>query len=214
MHPDGSAFPAWCEAYLPYDPDDPNEFTGPMPRVPSGIFALGPTEAGFAVYASGDPTAPCDETRAPAANGKLLCPGAGPPNAPLQEILDSDAIVGVLLRFEWDEIETAPGVYDWSVLDTEVDRVAKAGKYYSLAFKAAKAGTPDWLFTDLGLSELRLQDGAVMAAVAVSRCHWETPRPLCTASATGCSSPQWRSICNRIPPGTERSRTSSRPAPI
>jgi Beta-galactosidase len=127
--------------------------------VPSGIFALGPTEAGFAVYASGDPAAPCDETMAPAANGKFLCPESGPANAPLQEILDSDAIVGVLLRFEWDEIEIALGVYDWSVLDREVDRVAKAGKHYSLAFKAAKAGTPDWLFTDLGLSELRLQDG-------------------------------------------------------
>jgi hypothetical protein len=52
VHPDGSAFPDWCDAYLPYDPEDPNEFTGPMPLVPSGIFALGPTEAGFAVYAS------------------------------------------------------------------------------------------------------------------------------------------------------------------
>ena len=72
--------------------------------------------------------------------------------------MDNPGLAGVFLRFEWDEIETAPGVYDWSVLDTEVDRVVKAGKLYSLAFKAGKAGTPDWLFTDLGLTELQLQD--------------------------------------------------------
>ena len=159
VHPDGSAFPNWCEAYLPYDPDDPNEFTGPMPLAPSGVFALGPTESGLAVYASGDPNAPCDEATAPSAGGRFLCPEAGPANAPLQETLDSPGIAGVLLRFEWDEIETAPGVYDWTVLDTEVDRAAKAGKLYSLGFKAGRAGTPDWLFTDLGLTELQLQDG-------------------------------------------------------
>ena len=73
--------------------------------------------------------------------------------------MDNPGLAGVFLRFEWDEIETAPGVYDWSVLDTEVDRVVKAGKLYSLAFKAGKAGAPDWLFTDLGLTELQLQDG-------------------------------------------------------
>lgn len=159
VHPDGSAFPDWCEAYLPYDPDDPNEFTGPMPLAPSGVFALGPTEAGLAVYVSGDPSAPCNEATAPSANGKFLCSEAGPANAPLQETLDGPGIAGVFLRCEWDAIETAPGVYDWSVLDAEVDRVAKAGKLYSLAFKAGKAGTPDWLFSDLGLTELRLQDG-------------------------------------------------------
>jgi hypothetical protein len=33
-----------CDGYKPYDPADPNEFTGPMPRAVSGIFSLSPEE--------------------------------------------------------------------------------------------------------------------------------------------------------------------------
>src|SRR3954453_23105195 len=32
-------FPAICSAATPYDPSDVNDFTGPMPVAPSGIFA-------------------------------------------------------------------------------------------------------------------------------------------------------------------------------
>lgn len=39
-HPD-------CASPLPYVPDDPNEFTGPMPRAASGIFTLSPEEAPY-----------------------------------------------------------------------------------------------------------------------------------------------------------------------
>lgn len=38
-----------CTNYLPYNPADPNEFTGPMPRAASGIFALSPEDTPYAV---------------------------------------------------------------------------------------------------------------------------------------------------------------------
>lgn len=37
-----------CPAYRPYDPDDPNEFTGPMPQAVSGIFSLSPQDSPYA----------------------------------------------------------------------------------------------------------------------------------------------------------------------
>ena len=42
-----------CARYLPYNPADPNEFTGPMPKAASGFFALSPEES---PYASQDAT--------------------------------------------------------------------------------------------------------------------------------------------------------------
>ncbi|MCI0536351.1 MAG: hypothetical protein L0Z50_14110, partial [Verrucomicrobiales bacterium] len=42
-----------CVNYQPYDPADPNEFTGPMPRAASGIFTISPEEL---PYASQDET--------------------------------------------------------------------------------------------------------------------------------------------------------------
>src|SRR4051812_45250957 len=148
VHPDGSSFPAWCIAYLPYDPGDPNEFTGPMPVAASGIFALGPDEAGAVIFPN-NPAAPCYGD--PAVNGKLMCDGAGDRYAPLQELLDSPHIVGVFLRLHWNAVETSPGVYYWDDLDTQIQRVVAAGKLYSVSFKAGKSGTPKWLNTDLGL---------------------------------------------------------------
>ncbi|MEM6663092.1 MAG: beta-galactosidase [Pseudomonadota bacterium] len=165
VKPDGTGFPAWCDAYLPYDPNDPNEFTGPMPVAAAGVFALGPKAEGLTVHEAGDTSAPCwdpdpavmaDRT---ADNGRFVCGGSGPPSAPLQEILDSDALVGVFLRFEWDEIEPAPGVYDWTDFDAQVQRVVDAGKMFSLAFKAGKAGHPNWLHNDLGLPINSFEDG-------------------------------------------------------
>lgn len=158
VHPDGTGFPNWCEAYLPYDPNDPNEFTGPMPVAASGVFALGPKELGLASYASGDASAPCNEASATVVNGRFLCPGAGAPNAPLQEVLDANSVAGVFLRFNWSDIETAPGVYDWTNMDAQIDRVVAAGKLYSLAFKAGKDGRPDWLFDDLGMIRHAFRD--------------------------------------------------------
>jgi hypothetical protein len=40
---------ALCTNYLPYRPADPNEFTGPMPRAVSGIFALSPEDSPYAM---------------------------------------------------------------------------------------------------------------------------------------------------------------------
>jgi hypothetical protein len=37
-----------CMDYLPYDPADPNEFTGPMPQAVSGIFTISPQDSPYA----------------------------------------------------------------------------------------------------------------------------------------------------------------------
>lgn len=148
VHPDGSNFPDWCTAYLPYDADDPNEFSGPMPVAASGIMALGPNDLGSRVFTLGSEPATCT---GPVANGKIFCPNEGDLYAPLQELLDSPNIAAVFLRFRWNDVETAPDTYFWDDLDTQIQRVVAAGKLYSLSFKAGKSGTPQWLNTDLGL---------------------------------------------------------------
>lgn len=163
VHPDGTSFPNWCEAYVPYDPNDPNEFSGPMPLASAGLFALGPKANGLEIYPAGDTTAPCWNPTpgamdaVTASTGRFVC-NTGDPNAPLQELLDSDALTGVFLRFNWKDIETAPGLYDWNDLDAQVDRVVKAGKQYSIAFKAGQEGHPAWLSTDIGLAIYTFKD--------------------------------------------------------
>lgn len=149
VHPAGPNFPDWCDAYLPYDAGDPNEFTGPMPVAASGIFALGPNDVGARVFDALSAPASC--AGAPVVNNKVMCPGEGDMYAPLQELLDSPDIPGVFLRLHWNAVETAPGVFFWGDLDREIQRVVAAGKLYSLSFKAGGSGTPQWLNTDLGL---------------------------------------------------------------
>jgi PKD repeat protein len=53
---------------------------------------------------------------------------------------------GVLLRTEWNAVETAAGVYNWSYLDGQVAAAAAAGKKVSLVVKAG-ANTPAWVYT-------------------------------------------------------------------
>ncbi|NCG18257.1 MAG: hypothetical protein GWP91_04495 [Rhodobacterales bacterium] len=67
-------------------------------------------------------------------------------------------ITGVFIRLRWNQVQTGPGQYDWSILDREVQRAVDAGKQYSIGVKAGKKGTPDWIFTSGGVERLRFQD--------------------------------------------------------
>ena len=81
-------------------------------------------------------------------------------HAVLQEVLDNPAIKGVFLRYDWGEIETAPGVFDFASLDAEIDRIIAAGKVYSLAIKAGgdEGAMPAWYGDELHLPLLQLRD--------------------------------------------------------
>lgn len=150
----GASAPS-CSAVRAYLPGDPNELTGPMPRAASGIFALSPLGGGFVAKASGTPCA----TPPPAASagGQVLCRGEGAYEATMDATWQDPSVAGVFIRLLWRDVETAPGAFDFSVLDREVDKAVKDGKVYSLGVKAGDDGTPSWLFSN-GVTPLALQD--------------------------------------------------------
>jgi plastocyanin len=80
---DGSqGYPAMCSSRKPYNPAAPNEFTGPNPFAPSGVFTLSQLDRGFI-----EATGRCPANVPPLAtgdNGLLLCPGGN-----YEETLDS-----------------------------------------------------------------------------------------------------------------------------
>ncbi len=160
--------PGACPLPQPYDPADPNDFTGPLPLAPSGIFTLSPLANGFRVEqggcATGNPQA--------VAGDNYLC-AAGDPQATMDFTWESPSVTGVFIRLEWDKLQLLPGTadasFDFSVLDREIEKAVRNGKLYSLGIKAGREGTPDWIFstnadgTDRdggggGVVRLRLQD--------------------------------------------------------
>jgi hypothetical protein len=125
----GNPRPSVCTAYKAYDPDDPNEFTGPMRRAVSGIYVLNPE-------------------REP---GDTAIPDAIDP-----ALRDAD-FTGVFLRFKWSDVHLGPGTYNWEYLDHQVDEAVQNNKMFSLTFKAGQRcgrsgrtkvcdGTPGWIF--------------------------------------------------------------------
>jgi hypothetical protein len=126
-------FPAICSNVTPYDPSGVNDFTGPMPVAPSGIFALGPVEK--------RPRPPEQRTLTQ------------------DQTWESSDISGVFVRLLWNEVHVGPDEFVWDVLDTEMDKAVANDKLFSVSFKAGHHGTPDWLFTDAGVPPLDFQDG-------------------------------------------------------
>jgi hypothetical protein len=53
---------------------------------------------------------------------------------------------GDLLIINWDEIETADGVYSWTALDHELTAASESGKMVNLSISVGEDGTPAWLF--------------------------------------------------------------------
>ena len=50
-------------------------------------------------------------------------------------------ISGVVVRFNWDDLEVSPGNFDWAFIDGEISKAAQHGKKVSLQ----PLGTPHWL---------------------------------------------------------------------
>lgn len=152
---DGSGgYPALCNARAAYDPARANEFTGPLPLAPSGVFTLSPLDNGFVelqgacpgnrpAFATGD-------------GGRVLCTG-NVYEQTLDSTWRSDQNTGTFIRLLWKDVNPSRGVYDFAVLRREMEQAVRYGKLFSLGVKAGDDGTPDWIFS-AGVPRLRFQD--------------------------------------------------------
>ena len=59
-------------------------------------------------------------------------------------VLSDPWVDGISIRQAWKKLERAPGVYDWSFLDSEVARAGKAGKFVLLRVLSEGPGIPTW----------------------------------------------------------------------
>ncbi len=64
-----------------------------------------------------------------------------------QNIATNPYIEGVLLGYNWNQIETSDGVYNWSLVDNQVALVGAAGKVATIAI-AAGVETPGWVYNE------------------------------------------------------------------
>ena len=62
-------------------------------------------------------------------------------------ILAAPYVKGILVRFGWSDIETAEGVYDWSVIDGLLSQAAASGQQITLGVMAGYL-TPSWVYAD------------------------------------------------------------------
>lgn len=152
---DGSA-PGVCSAVKPYDA---NDFTGPMPQAPSGIYALSPIGSGFVI----EPAKSLCASGAPpqaTVGSEMLCRG-GAYAATMDATWQDPSLTGVFIRVLWKDIQIAPGTadssFDFTALDREMNKAVKNGKLFTLGIRAADDGTPSWLFAN-GVTPLQLQD--------------------------------------------------------
>lgn len=82
-------------------------------------------------------------------------------NKPVEEyVLQSTGVDGVFLRLYWDKLQTSATTFDWSYLDPELKRIAKAGKSISIGV-AAGSHSPEWVYKagvpSLSFDEFRKQ---------------------------------------------------------
>jgi hypothetical protein len=148
-----SPIPA-CGDYRAFDAADPNEFTGPMPRAASGIFALAPDGPGRqegtgAFCESSQCLVKVAEVKTKLGTTKCICETAGSaPYATMASTWSDPSITGVFIRLRWSEMHTGPGRFDWSVLEREIEQAVAQGKLYSIGVKAGLFGTPAWIETE------------------------------------------------------------------
>lgn len=71
----------------------------------------------------------------------LLSAGTYPP----QEALNKDLITGLSVRVRWEDIEKAPGEYDWNYLDN-IMRIAKTHHKYVTLRILGGFWAPDWIY--------------------------------------------------------------------
>ena len=74
--------------------------------------------------------------------------GVGPDIDP--GIVNNLGIVGIMISDDWNEVNPAPGVYDWGTLDAKIAEAKAAGfRYISLAITDSSSQTPTWLLDSL-----------------------------------------------------------------
>ncbi len=149
---------------------EPDDFTGPLPFAPSGVFSLGSLDQGLVPHAGstcarGNPVAQ--------SGGEVLCED-GAPQATMSSTWADPAVSGVFIRLEWAQVQPRAGTtaasFDFAALDRELNQAVRSGKLFSLGIKAGSSGTPDWIFSTNadgsaraggggGVQRLRLQDG-------------------------------------------------------
>lgn len=153
-----------CPTPLVYDPNDQDNFTGPVPLAPSGIFTLGPLERGLRAERGR-----CSFGRPVAIAGNNVLCGSGSSYATMDTTWRDPNLTGVFIRLLWSDVHKAPNTFDFTVLDRELDKAVRNGKLYLLGFKAGSTGTPDWIFSTNtdggarpnkggGVTRLHLQD--------------------------------------------------------
>ncbi len=127
-------------------PADRNEFTGPLPFSPSGVFTLSPLENGLIETTAANCPAGSRQLFK-GDNGKTLCMGGGPFQASLDSTWTSDRNTGVFIRLLWKDIQPTAGTYNFSVMQSEIEPAVRNGKLFSIGIKAGDDGTPDWIFS-------------------------------------------------------------------
>jgi Beta-galactosidase len=107
--------------------------------VATGVLALASTGA-LADATAVTPTEIADYSGLYIATSPLIDSRRSPP----PEVYEIDEVDGIYMRLVWSAIEPAPGAYDWSTLDRELDRPLRAGKKVSLSVITG-GYAPDWL---------------------------------------------------------------------
>ncbi len=65
-------------------------------------------------------------------------------------LVNNLGIVGITISEDWDVVNPAPGVYDWSKLDARIAQAKAAGfRYISLGITDSSLQTPTWLLDSL-----------------------------------------------------------------
>src|SRR5256886_11001129 len=65
-------------------------------------------------------------------------------------LVNNRGIVGISVSDDWEEVEPAPGVYDWGTLDAKIAEAKAAGfQYLALAVTDSSSQTPQWLLDSL-----------------------------------------------------------------
>ena len=148
-----TGYPALCNARGAYDPAD---LTGPAVFAPSGVFTLSPLDAGFLETTAATCPAGTRQTFA-GDNGKRICAGGAPYETTMDSTWKSPAATGVFIRLLWKDVNPRAGVFDFTIMQREIDKAIQNGKVYSLGIKAGDDGTPDWIFSTT-LPRLKFDD--------------------------------------------------------
>jgi len=74
---------------------------------------------------------------------------------------------GFLVRVPWRDVETSPGVFDWSLIDGQVAKIAADGKKIALGIVQGGGGTPTWL-AGLGAQTVSYAFGGQTQTIALA----------------------------------------------